>query len=342
MKPYCIAFPCNRSEESSISFFPQLVAGPIERAKNLLPQFFEKQHFDYKRAIDGAKLMTWGFFKKVVIADNLAIIVNTIYNDVGNYTGIPLIMATGFFAFQIYCDFSGYSDIAIGAARIMGIRLMDNFKRPYFSRSITEFWKRWHISLSSWFRDYLYIPLGGNKASVFRVSINLLVVFVVSGLWHGANWTFIIWGAINGVYLIAEKLTKNLKYNVAKRTGLSKVPKLYTLMQIGITFALVNLGWIFFRSNSISDAVYVLKNLFSGISLNFSNVGIGTGWSQLIIVFVLIILMETMHVIQERTGIKNFLSASPLLLRWLAYAAIVMTILLFGAFDGTEFIYFQF
>jgi D-alanyl-lipoteichoic acid acyltransferase DltB (MBOAT superfamily) len=325
-----------------ISFFPQLVAGPIERATNLLPQFFIKQYFDYRRVIEGAKLMAWGFFKKVVIADNLAVVVDTIYNNVGDYTGIPLILATIFFAFQIFCDFSGYSDIAIGAAQIMGINLMQNFRRPYFSRSISEFWSRWHISLSTWFRDYLYIPLGGNRVPIPRWLFNLLVVFIVSGLWHGASWTFVVWGALNGVYLVIEKLTSNLKDKIALKIGLSNVPKLYTFLQIAFTFVLVNLGWIFFRSNSFQDAFYILKNSFSNISFNFSNITLGTGRSGLIIILASIVFMEIVHIIQENGGMRRFISKRPLLVRWSAYILIIVLILMFGAFNGTAFIYFQF
>lgn len=208
-----------------VSFFPQLVAGPIERATNLLPQFFEKHNFEYKRAADGLKLMLWGFFKKVVVADRLSSIVNIVYNDPTSFTGTPLILATIFFAFQIYCDFSGYSDIAIGAAQIMGFRLMDNFKRPYFSRSISEFWKRWHISLSTWFKDYLYIPLGGNRVAIPRWYANLFIVFLVSGLWHGANWTFVIWGALHGIYLILEMVLLPYKNKLFSLLYLDKCRK---------------------------------------------------------------------------------------------------------------------
>ena len=187
-----------------ISFFPQLIAGPIERARSLLPQLYEIHYFEYQRVTDGLKLMLWGFFKKVVIADGLALVVDKVFNNVHDYTGTSLLLATFFFAFQIYGDFSGYSDIATGSAQIMGIKSMDNFKRPYFSRSISEFWKRWHISLSSWFKDYLYIPLGGNRVSIPRWYLNLLIVFIVSGLWHGAKWTFAVWGALHGFYLVFD------------------------------------------------------------------------------------------------------------------------------------------
>jgi alginate O-acetyltransferase complex protein AlgI len=325
-----------------VSFFPQLVAGPIERAKNLLPQFFEKHNFDYKRVTDGLKIMLWGFFKKVVIADRLAVIVNTVYNDPTGYTGIPLILATIFFAFQIYCDFSGYSDIAIGTAQIMGFKLMDNFKRPYFSRSINEFWKRWHISLSTWFKDYLYIPMGGNRVSIPRWYINLLVVFIVSGLWHGANWTFVVWGALHGFYLIFEIVTKPVKEKLLKATKLIKFPKLIHLLEIGFTFILVNIGWIFFRANNVQDAFYVLTHMFQGLSLNFSGINIGVGWSELIIAFSVIAFMEFVHLIQEHRSIRQFLDNKPLLLRWSIYIGIILLILLFGVFDNTQFIYFQF
>ena len=283
-----------------VSFFPQLVAGPIERAKNLLPQFYEAKYFDYARVTNGLKLMLWGFFKKLVIADRLSIVVDVVYGNVGDYTGIPLILATVFFAFQIYCDFSGYSDIAIGAAQVMGIKLMDNFKRPYFSRSVAEFWKRWHISLSSWFKDYLYIPLGGSRVTVHRCYFNISIVFLVSAIWHGANWTFIIWGALHGFYMVFSLITKNMRNQIIHAIRLTQFPRVHALIQIGTTFSLVCIGWIFFRANNLSDALYVLTHLMSGLSLNFSQISLGGfGWDGLIISFSAILFMEFVHILQE-------------------------------------------
>ena len=245
-----------------VSFFPQLVAGPIERSTNLLPQFFEKHDFDYQRVTDGLKLMMWGFFKKVVIADRLAILVNQVYNNADEYEGFPLILATYFFAFQIYCDFSGYSDIAIGAAQVMGFDLMENFRRPYHAKSISEFWKRWHISLSTWFRDYVYIPLGGNSTVKWRWYFNLFITFLVSGLWHGADWTFVIWGAIHGFYLISAIWTNGIVNKVYNFIGLKKGSNGRKLIDVIWTFHLVLFAWIFFRANSFSDAIYILENFF--------------------------------------------------------------------------------
>ncbi|HEX2936722.1 MAG TPA: MBOAT family O-acyltransferase [Bacteroidales bacterium] len=230
-----------------VMFFPQLVAGPIERPQNLLHQFREKYDFEYQRVVDGLKLMLWGLFKKLVIADRLATYVDAVYNYPDQHTGMSLIVATILFAFQIYCDFSGYSDMAIGAAKILGFKLMTNFNRPYLSRSISEFWKRWHISLSTWFKDYLYISLGGNRVSVPRWYFNLFIVFLISGLWHGANWTYIIWGALNGFYLIFAIVSQPFRDKVNKLTGLKNVPVLFHISQILITFSLSCFAWIFFQ-----------------------------------------------------------------------------------------------
>ena len=249
-----------------MSFFPQLVAGPIERSSKLIPQFYQKTCFDYDRVTDGLRLMGWGFFKKVVIADRLAIIVDQIYNHPSDYTGFPLILGTYFFAFQIYCDFSGYTDIAIGSARVMGFDLSRNFAYPYFSKNIMDFWRRWHMTLMSWFRDYIYIPMGGNRVSWVRWCKNIGFVFLVSGLWHGANWTFVIWGGIHGVYVIVTKTLQNLlrRMPLISTGGFNK--KIISLIKIFVTFNMVTFAWIFFRANSLKDALYIINNI-----LNFKN-----------------------------------------------------------------------
>ncbi|NLF80287.1 MAG: MBOAT family protein, partial [Clostridia bacterium] len=242
-----------------VMFYPQLVAGPIERPQNLLHQFYERHRFELPRVSEGLRMMLWGLFKKVVIADRLAILVNPIYNDPDGHGGFAFLVATVFFAFQIYCDFSGYSDIARGAAKVMGFRLMLNFDRPYFSRSIAEFWKRWHISLSSWFRDYVYIPLGGNRVKRSRWHMNLLITFLLSGLWHGANWTFVIWGGLNGAYLVLSLLSQNLRHKLVHAFALDRLPRLHRLLQVAITFGLICLAWVFFRANSFADALYMIR-----------------------------------------------------------------------------------
>ena len=241
-------------------FFPQLVAGPIERSENLLPQFYEKHRFDFKRIISGIRIMFWGFFKKIVIADRAAVAVNTIYNSASSYKGLYLFIATLLFTFQIYCDFSGYSDIAKGSARVLGFDLMDNFLNPYFSTSIKEFCRRCHISLSTWFMDYVYIPLGGNREGNAKKYRNLFVTFLVSGLWHGANWTYVIWGGLHGIFQVFGQMTLNIRNKIKKKIGLYGT-KLASFCGFVITFGLVCFGWIFFRANTASDAVYVASNI---------------------------------------------------------------------------------
>lgn len=326
-----------------ISFFPQLVAGPIERAENLLPQLHEKHYFEYKRVTDGLKLMLWGFFKKVVIADRLAIVINTVYNNVGDYTGIPLLLATVFFSFQIYCDFSGYTDIAIGAAQVMGVRLMDNFKRPYHSKSPAEFWRRWHISLSSWFQDYVFNPLYLKISKLsylknwsykikhtFSFGATVLIGLPLLGLWHGANWTFVLFGAYHGIFVLVYYLTRRWW------------DKLHYLLRIGLTFSIISFSWVFFRANSLSDVVYVLKHLFTGWNLNFYQVHLNVSEIGLIITILFIIFMEIVHFLQRHIRMRMFLSDKPIWLRWTVYSVIVLGILIFGEFEGTPFIYFQF
>ena len=330
-----------------VSFFPQLVAGPIERSTNLLPQFYEKHGFNYERVTDGLKLMAWGYFKKVVVADGLAIVVNKVYNSPQNYTGLPLVIATVFFAFQIYCDFSGYSDIAIGAAQVLGFRLMENFRRPYLSRTIREFWKRWHISLSSWFKDYLYIPLGGNRVTYSRHLFNLFFTFLVSGMWHGANWTFFVWGALHGFYIIIESVFGNLTGNSEKPRKSRDIAAPFRIL---LTFCLVDFAWIFFRANSLADAIYIIGHLFIGIETQLSGFtafrlvisGLGLDKVQMIGLATSMTILIAVNIVQERESIRTRLRRSPAAIRWGLYYLLLIWIMTFGVFGSQQFIYFQF
>ena len=246
-----------------VAFFPQLVAGPIERASHLLPQFYKTYKFNYNQVKSGLLLIGFGLFKKMVIADRAALYVNEVYNNPGNFEGIETIMATVLFAFQIYCDFSGYSDIAIGAARTMGFDLMKNFDSPYLSKSITEFWRRWHISLSTWFRDYVYVPLGGSRNGKYRTYYNLFIVFLVSGLWHGAAMTFVIWGMIHGVIIVIEKAISKRKEKLFNLLNIDKATFSNKLIFIMITFTIVCFAWVFFRANSFADSIVIFQGFFT-------------------------------------------------------------------------------
>lgn len=321
-----------------VSFFPQLVAGPIERASHLLPQFHKKQYFDYNRIANGLTLMLWGLFKKIVIADRLAIFVNEVYNNQNEYYGFTLVVATVFFAFQIYCDFSGYSDIAIGTAKVMGFDLMKNFNYPYFSKSIGEFWKRWHISLSTWFRDYVYIPLGGNRTVKWRWYYNIMITFLLSGFWHGAKWTFIIWGSIHGAILIFESIIdlKEKKQNIFKNFLLTFK-----------TFIIVCLGWIFFRANSLNDAVNIFNKIFDFKNYSFSQLSLyivpinkNTVYSIDILLsyFFIIILILSEYLSNNKLKFENLKYKYKMII----YITGILSILLLGAFEKNEFIYFQF
>ena len=321
-----------------VMFYPQLVAGPIERPQNLLHQFREKYDFDYDRVVNGLKLMLWGLFKKLVIADRLAIYVNAVYNNPDQHNGTTLVLATIFFAFQIYCDFSGYSDIAIGAAKVMGFKLMTNFNRPYFAKTISEFWKRWHISLSTWFKDYLYISLGGNKVSVPRWYFNLFIVFLISGLWHGANWTYIIWGALNGFYLVFAIVTQDYRNKINKFTGIEKLPWLNNLVQIVITFMLTCFAWIFFRANNVTEAFTIIKKISTfGDTIYIENPSIMI-FSSLAILLLLLVELK----VEFYKGEFSFFNNKSWLVRNLSYTFLIILILLMGVFDGGQFIYFQF
>jgi D-alanyl-lipoteichoic acid acyltransferase DltB (MBOAT superfamily) len=322
-----------------VAFFPQLVAGPIERSTRLLPQFLKKVEVTYASTVDGLRLMLWGFFKKLVIADRLAAYVDAVYGNPGAHSGETILLATYFFAFQIFCDFSGYSDIAIGSARILGYDLMDNFKRPYFSKSIAEFWRRWHISLSTWFRDYLYIPLGGNRVTRWRWYYNLFIVFLISGLWHGANWTFVVWGALHGIYLIAGIVSRDLRDRMCGWIGLGG--KLRRWLAVATTFHLVVVSWIFFRANSIQDAWHLLIGLFDIGDFTLTLPVFGR--YELLLAFGGILILEFVHILERKENFRVLLDRLPAFVRWILYYGFTMAILLFGVINQKQaFIYFQF
>lgn len=319
-----------------VLFYPQLVAGPIERPQNLLGQFRIEKKFDYVRMREGLLLMGWGLFKKVAVADRLAAAVNLVYQNSEAYSGAAALLATYAFAIQIYCDFSGYSDIAIGAARVMGFDLMKNFRQPYFSGSISEFWKRWHISLSTWFRDYVYLPLGGGRVSRSRHCLNLVAVFSISGLWHGANWTYVLWGALNGLYLVSSVLTVRLRHAALRLSGLGKFPEIHKAFAIFFTFHLILLSWVFFRADSVPRAVSILLGIATqqgGLAFPESLGGIS---------FVIIVLLVA-ELVQSRVNVLETVTSSPRVLRWAFYVAAMSALIMFGRFQVEQpFIYFQF
>ena len=328
-----------------VSFFPQLVAGPIERAGNLLPQFFEKKDYNFERISGGLKLMIWGFFKKLVIADRVAVVVDQVFNNVTDYSGIPILLAVFFFSIQVYCDFSAYSDIAIGGAKIMGYDLMTNFRRPYFSRSIAEFWRRWHISLSTWFQDYVFTPLYLETAKMklfhkLNPRNKHLVVFAVSiisgeallGLWHGAAWTYVVFGLFHGM-LIAL-------YYIFRRYWDNQ----YEALKILFTYLLVTFSYIFFRANNLHDAYYLITHLFSGISLDFQGIYLGGlgGWLGLKIALAPVVFFVIVEILEEFYNVSKIYEKSPRLVRWSGYMIVLFWILMFGMFEEKDFIYFQF
>lgn len=335
-----------------VMFYPQLVAGPIERPQNMLHQFNEYHAFDYQRVTDGLKRMAWGFFKKIVIADQLAVIVNRVYDQPTSFSGLILFCATICFSYQIYCDFSGYSDIAIGAAQVMGIKLMDNFKQPYWAQSISEFWSRWHISLSTWFRDYLYIPLGGNRVVKWRWKLNILIVFIVSGLWHGANWTYVVWGALHGLYLIAENWLTVLwgRYNLSRLLRGVLNPGMTAIGRRIIVFLLVSFAWTFFRAESLSEGLYIATHIMSGMGHFLTSITDPvvveqidkTGLSNMIYILPAIIMLEVVQWYQQRGSLSAWFSQKHVALRWAAYYALVAWIVAYWGAGSQQFIYFQF
>lgn len=337
-----------------VMFYPQLVAGPIERPQNVLPQFHLEMKFSQQNLVAGLQGMLWGLFKKVVIADRLAMFTDPVFNQPEDYPALTLIVAVVFFSFQIYCDFSGYSDIALGAARTMGFRLMKNFDMPYFSGSISEFWKRWHISLSTWFRDYIYISLGGNRVGIPRWYFNLLFVFLVSGLWHGANWTFIVWGGLHGIYLVLAVIRD--QYLIKQKEEDIGVFRKYARQAVNVffTFVLVAFAWIFFRANSLEDAFYIIEKIgvaslgfiqstfqYQGVFDSIRFVSPVYSYEFILSIFFtfLLIAIEAIH---RKYNVIHWLGIMPRPLRWMFYYLLIFFILFFGITDNREFIYFQF
>jgi len=323
-----------------VSFFPQLVAGPIERATNLLPQFYTKRHFDYPKAVDGMRQILWGLFKKIVIADNCAQYANIIFNNSSEYSGSTLVLGAIFFSFQIYGDFSGYSDIAIGTSRLFGFNLKQNFAFPYFSRDIAEFWRRWHISLSTWFRDYLYIPLGGSRGGTWNKIRNIFIIFLVSGFWHGANWTFIVWGALNALFFLPLLLTNKNRNNLEVVAQGKVLPSLKELFSILLTFSLTVFAWVFFRAENIGHAISYISEILSPSLFSIPKFNELRGALRTIILVAIFVLVEW----KGREGqyaIAHLGTKWKRPLRYAMYYAIILAIFWFGGKEQ-QFIYFQF
>lgn len=334
-----------------VSFFPQLVAGPIERSKNLLEQFDKEHKFNVENARTGLLMMAWGLFLKMVIADNIAPTVDQVFGNYNGYSGIEIVIAVVLFAVQIYGDFGGYSLIAIGSAKLLGFELMDNFKSPYCAKSVSEFWKRWHISLTSWFRDYLYIPLGGNRKGKVRKYINTFIIFFVSGLWHGAAWNYVAWGALNGIFMIVEQLTADFRKKVRERFHVDTNRFSYKLATRLTTFVLVDFTWLFFRANSIQDALLMIKKCFDYMAperlggLVFVSMGMTT--QVAVVVLVSIILLAVVDMLKYKgVDVVKLVFSQGAWFRYVVYAGLLLGILLFGVYgnlyEQTQFIYFQF
>ena len=354
-----------------VTYYPQLLAGPIGRPGSLLPQLRQAHEFDAQRVADGLKLMLWGFFQKVVIADRLAPFVNQVFDHPGRYEGLPFAVATFFFAFQVYADFAGYSDIAIGASQVMGIQLMTNFRRPYFARTVGEFWKRWHISLSTWLRDYLMLPISysfmrwADRRRVLRGAeeyggyvAGVMGAFLLGGLWHGALWTFVVWGALNGLYLIGELLAHRAWLRLRVRRWPKAVRRAAAPLRLPLTFGLTCLAWIFFRAGSTADAFRIVGHLVSGLTGSLRHLGdreylkadvlLGQGSSDFVVALLAVAALLAVQWTQERAEARGgsllaWLAARPVALRWAAYYALLVAVLFFGAFNRSrQFIYFQF
>lgn len=324
-----------------VLFYPQLVAGPIERPEHLLPQLRSPHSFDWMRVKSGLGLMFVGFIKKMVIADQLAVVVNTVYDNPRDFTGTPLILATYFFAFQIYCDFAGYTDIARGAARVMGFELVPNFNKPYLAENVAEFWRRWHISLSTWFRDYVYYPLGGNRLGFPRQCLNLIIVFCLSGLWHGASWNFVVWGALHGTFVIGWHLFRKFR-----QPAVGPAQFFLRFISILVTFHAVTFAWIFFRARTLSDALYVITHLFNGVSIQDIQSWVpGYAPSEIVLSWILVLCLIVAQLLDKRWSLRRVLAHQPVLVRAGIYAFLFVVwcfFLITGDVASQRFIYFQF
>ena len=321
-----------------VCFFPQLVAGPIERATNLLPQFYKNRTFEYDKAVDGMHQILWGLFKKIVIADNCAEYANLIFNNYQDYNGSTLLLGAIFFTFQIYGDFSGYSDIAIGTSRLFGFNLMQNFATPYFSRDIAEFWRRWHISLSTWFRDYLYIPMGGSRGGTWMKVRNTFIIFLVSGFWHGANWTFIVWGGLNALYFLPLLLLKRNRTNIGVVAEGRMLPTSREFLQMAITFLLTVLTWIFFRARNIKEAVFIIKSIFSFTLFQQPTCNLRLDGIITIFFICMLVLIEWIN----RKKSFGFERLPMSIIKKILLYMLLLSSIIYNTGANQEFIYFQF
>ena len=324
-----------------VAFFPKLLAGPIERAQPFLTQLRQPVAFSARGVTQGLQLMLWGLFKKVVIADRLAAFVDGAYGLPAFSAPADLVLATYFFAFQLYCDFSGYSDMAIGASKVLGIDLMENFRRPYFSTSVPEFWaKRWHLSLAGWFRDYMYIPMGGSRVSPVRRHVNVMAVFLVSGLWHGANWTFVVWGGLNGLYQVISVMTRSLR---ERATAAVRLPAaMRTLVQCVVTFHLILVTWVFFRAASLDDAVTVLSRIAGSLVDLPTLLWVRLATGDILLSVALIAVLVGVEALDERQPLWERLAARPLYVRWSVYYVLLICLIVFGMWELQQFVYMQF
>lgn len=338
-----------------ISFFPQLVAGPIERSKNLMHQLKEEHSFDIERVKSGLLLMGWGFFQKLVIADRIAVLVDEVYGNYPSYSGLQICMATVLFAFQIYCDFGGYSDIAVGAARVLGFYLTKNFNSPYYAVSVSEFWRRWHISLTTWFRDYIYIPLGGNRRGKWKKYRNILLTFSLSGLWHGAGWNYVVWGLLNGIYQVIGDMTTALRNKLKSALHIRTECGSYRMLQRVITFVFVDIAWLFFRADNITTALRMIWQSLTNIGIvtffDVNNlIGINTialpEKDFIVMLAGLLVLMIVDNWKRKKVDIKGTLDRQNIWFRWIVYYGLIFAVVIFGVYgpeyDSSAFIYFQF